>query len=353
MKNDAYYMNKALELAAKGLGHTHPNPPVGAVIVKNGRVIGSGYHKKAGLAHAEIEALRVCKTSPAGAVLYVTLEPCSHFGKTPPCADAIIKNKLKKVVIGTRDPNPLVAGRGIKKLRRAGIETVCGVMKEEAGGLIRYFSKFITSGLPYITLKAASTIDGRIAAKGGDSKYITSPESRTIVHLLRSINDAVLIGSGTALADNPLLDTRLLGPGARKPVKIILDAGDRLTGREKLFHSGRTIVFSGAAGRLKDAENITVVRNCGSDIKKIMKKTAELGLTSVLVEGGSEIFTAFIKARLADELLVFYSPSVFGADGIPMLGALGIKSAAGRLKASLLSAGVAGGDLAARFKINY
>lgn len=206
---DSLYMNRALALAELGAGYVNPNPLVGAVIVKDNKIIGNGYHAKYGEAHAEINAFNNATEPVAGATMYVTLEPCSHFGKTPPCVEAIINRGIKKVVVAVEDPNPLVAGRGIKILRENGIEVTTGVLEKEAKKLNEIFIKFITTGLPFCSLKTAMTLDGKIAAHTGDSRWITSDKSREYVHKLRHKYSSIMVGIGTVLADDPLLTTRL------------------------------------------------------------------------------------------------------------------------------------------------
>lgn len=235
MASDNHYMQTALALAAKALGRTSPNPMVGAVIVKDGRIIGQGYHQKAGTPHAEIHALGEAGTAAEGATLYVTLEPCVHYGRTPPCADAIIRAGIKRVVIATEDPNPQVAGRGIYALQQAGIATTVGVKEREAKKLNEVFNKFITTGKPFIVLKCAMSMDGKIATRTGHSQWITGAEARLFGHPLRDRYDAIMVGMGTVLADDPLLTTRLPKGDGKNPLRIILDSKGRIPMESKVI----------------------------------------------------------------------------------------------------------------------
>ncbi len=271
---DEKYMRLALVLAKKGEGLTSPNPAVGAVIVKNGRIVGRGYHKKCGLPHAEVNALNEAGDKAKGATLYVTLEPCNHFGRTPPCADAIIRAEIKRVVAAMKDPNPVNNGRGIRKLEKNGIETLCGVLEGEARALNKPFIKFITTGMPYLTVKMAESLDGKIATKTGDSKWISDEDSRRYVRSLRSKSDAVMVGINTFIKDNPTL----LGGGAngKQPVRIIV----------------------GGRGRV--------------DLKNLLKKLGKMGIINILAEGGGELVGSLVEKRLVDRFLFFVAPKIIG-----------------------------------------
>ncbi|MBI5903731.1 MAG: bifunctional diaminohydroxyphosphoribosylaminopyrimidine deaminase/5-amino-6-(5-phosphoribosylamino)uracil reductase RibD [Deltaproteobacteria bacterium] len=327
------FMRAAIVLARKGLGSTSPNPAVGAVIVRNKKIIAGGYHRKAGLPHAEVEALRVAGAAAKGAALYVTLEPCCKWGRTPPCTEAIIRSGIKKVVAGMMDPNPGVSGRGTRALRAAGIEVVSGVLDDECNRINEGYIKHITTGLPFVTLKLASTLDGRIATSMGESKWITGREARGFVHRLRAINDAVMVGVSTVLKDDPELTVRLAR--GRDPARVVLDSNLRIPLSAKVFKEGaRLLIFTIAgAGRAKasmaadrGAEVITVAGSKdGVDIKRVLREIGKRGVTSVLVEGGGRVAASLLKKGLADKLVLFISPIALGSDGLPSIGPLGIK----------------------------
>lgn len=333
-------MRQALRLAKKGVGKTSPNPAVGSVIVKGGRVIGSGWHRKAGGPHAEIEALRDAGAAAKGAELVVTLEPCCHFGRTPPCTGAIISSGVRKVIIGAPDPNPKVSGKGASALREAGVEVVEGVLSRECSSINEAYNKFITTGLPFVTLKLAASLDGRIAALGGESKWITSPESRRAVHRMRAASDAVMVGAETALKDDPELTVRL-ARGA-DPVRVVLDSSMRLPVTSRVFAGAREgkaglIIFTSGDAEEKrvrraveaGAEIIRLPSSKGGlSLKKALRALGAAGLTSVLVEGGGTLAASFLKEGLVDSLVVFYGPMVIGGDGLAMVAPLSL----GRLK---------------------
>jgi diaminohydroxyphosphoribosylaminopyrimidine deaminase / 5-amino-6-(5-phosphoribosylamino)uracil reductase len=324
--NNEEYMAFALELAEKGFGMVSPNPLVGAVIIKDDKIIGKGWHKKFGGNHAEVEAIiDAGMENFDGCTLIVNLEPCSHYGKTPPCSSLIIEKKFSRVVIGMVDPNPLVSGKGIQMLKDAGIEVVVGVMNEECKWLNRFFIKHITTGLPYIILKAAQSLDGSIAASNGESNWISSEESRRRVHVLRSQIDAVLIGKGTALADNPQLTVRAVD--GRNPKRIILDTNLFLPLSLKLFNNdekSNTIVCCGLKASLSEkADKLKVLnvnileveeqKNGELDINDLLKNLSEIyKINSVLVEGGSGIYSSFAEHNLIDEIQLFIAPKIFG-----------------------------------------
>ncbi len=318
-------MFRCIELAHKGIGYASPNPLVGCVITKNNKIIAEGYHKSFGGAHAEIEAINSARRkqiSLKGANLYVNLEPCSHFGKTPPCAEAIINNKIAKVFIGIKDPNPLVSGKGIKKLRKNGIKVQYGILQENCTKLNRFYIKHITTGTPYITLKIAQTLDGKIADEKYNSKWISSYESRKMVHKFRSLYDAVLIGSRTLRIDNSKLTVRHVK--GRQPYRIVIDTKLNSPLSSAIFndrHKGKTIVVTSVkapANKLKqlDAKKVNVifcrVKNNKIDLAEMLTHLGELGISSILVEGGSEIFSSFVTSNLADELLIFQAMKIYG-----------------------------------------
>ncbi len=329
--SDELFLNRCLELAEQGAGFVSPNPLVGSVIVKKGKIIAEGFHQAFGGCHAEVEAFLNAKESVVGTTLYVNLEPCSHTGKTPPCADLIIAKKIKRVVVGFQDPNPLVSGKGIAKLRAAGIEVVVGVLEDKCRYHNRFFIKQITAGLPFVTLKVAQTIDGKIATYLFDSKWITSGESRTTVHRLRSRYDAVLIGSNTAIVDNPGLDVRMVT--GRNPKRVVLDSSLSLPLKLNILkqdESNRTIIVTTRnaidlnpkkAGQLEKRGvklfTAPLKNETGKiDLAATLKILAKQGIASVLVEGGSIVFSNFIKQNLVDEMIIFISPKIIGG-GIP------------------------------------
>ena len=291
-------MRLALAEAEKGRGRTHPNPVVGALVVRNGRVIARGHHEKAGLPHAEANALHVAGARARGADLYVTLEPCNHLGRTPPCTDALIAAGVKKVFFGSRDPNPRVRGHGADRLRRAGIEVHAGILREACDASNEAWFKFITRALPWVVLKAAVTLDGKLATRSGDSKWISSEESRRLVHRWRDQLDAVLVGAGTVRADDPRLTVRGTR-GGRNPLRVVLGTGPR--GAQMLREPGETVTEHGS-------------------LRGVLRRLAKRGITTVLVEGGAGVHGEFLKAKLWDELRLFIAPKVFGNDALSWAG---------------------------------
>jgi diaminohydroxyphosphoribosylaminopyrimidine deaminase / 5-amino-6-(5-phosphoribosylamino)uracil reductase len=311
------YMKRAIELGHKGLGRTAPNPPVGAVIVKDSRIIGEGFHPRAGMPHAEIYALNSCSENPAGATLYVTLEPCCHYGKTPPCTEAIIKAGIKRVVYAVADPNPVVACKGAKTLEIAGVEILSGVCKEEADKLIEWYSKWMKTGLPYTAVKAAITLDGFIAASNGNSKWISSEESRNRVHELRNRIDAVLVGIGTVITDDPLLTCRI--DGGRNPFRVIIDKGFEIPAGSKCLGENCIIMASTAKDRPEITDTGTKIIRSGLnkdgffDWNELLKILGGMGMHSVLVEGGASIISSLLKASIVDKIILFIAPKILGS----------------------------------------
>jgi len=317
-------MQHALELAAMAIGRTNPNPMVGAVIVKNGQVIGQGYHHKAGTPHAEVHALNKAGENAAGATLYVTLEPCSHFGRTPPCADAVIKAGIKRTVIAGVDPNPQVAGRGIQRLREAGIEVNVGVLAKEAARLNEVFFKYIQTGVPLVALKTAMTIDGKIAANSGDSKWITGEDARKYVHQLRNVYDAILVGIGTVLKDDPMLNTRLKAQHIRDPIRIIIDGRLDLSPESNISKTAKlqkTLVFCSESANLTKRLKLESLGieihslNCNPDIiplERVIEVLGEMGICSLLVEGGGEVNAYLLEHHLIDKVYWFVAPKIVG-----------------------------------------
>ena len=330
MNTNERYMKMAIELAKKADGRTSPNPVVGAVIVKDKRVIAKGFHEKAGLPHAEKIALLRAKDKAKGATLFVSLEPCNHYGRTPPCTEAIIKSGIKKVVIGMVDPNPLNKGKGIGRLASSGIETKIGVLAKEAESVNRPYIKFITKNMPYVTIKVAQSIDGKIATKTGDSRWVSSPSSRALVHVLRSKVDAILVGVNTVLRDNPMLTVRAPGITCRKrPVRIVVDSMLRTPIQSRVLKdAGRFPLIIATTKRAakkkihycekRGAEVITVEAKKGRvNLRNLFKKLAERGIVHLLVEGGGDIIASILEEKLADRMLIFVAPKIIGGKNAP------------------------------------
>ena len=323
-ETDIKYMAEALALAEKARGATSPNPMVGAVIVRDGAVVGRGYHKRAGTPHAEVHALRQAGDKARGATMYVTLEPCSHFGRTPPCAPAVAAAGIKKVVAAMKDPNPKVAGRGFAILRKAGVEVVTGVLENEAKALNAAFIKYVTTGKPLVILKAAVTLDGKTATGDGDSKWITGESARRDVHRLRGECDAVLVGIGTLLKDDPQLTCRL--PGAkRQPYRIVIDGGLDIGLKSnfcKLAADGKTIVATlpdanAAKAKKLEKSGVKVLRvpekGTGKiDISQLLAELGKMSITSLLVEGGGETHFSFLSVGEADRAMFYIAPKLLG-----------------------------------------
>ncbi len=309
------YMQRALYLAKRGLGAVSPNPAVGCVIVKNGRIIGEGYHHHFGEPHAEINAIESASEPVSGSDVYVTLEPCSHHGKTPPCADRLIREGIKRIFIAMEDPNPKVNGDGIKRLKSAGIEVHTGFMEKEARELNRFFIHHISTGMPYVILKAAMTLDGFIADTDGNSKWISNNRSRKEVHRIRSHIDAVLVGAGTVRSDNPKLTVRLVK--GRNPRKIILNRSGNLSAESEVFTSGTILVTE--PKMLSDEKKIRfkekgvqLLEQKTSELFPLLKTFATMGMASILVEGGAGVFSSFVKEKLVNEFLIYVAPLILG-----------------------------------------
>ncbi len=333
---DLPFMKQALKLAHKALGRTSPNPLVGAVVVKNGKVIGQGYHQKAGTPHAEVHALRAAGKRAKGATIYVTLEPCNHTGKTPPCTQAILDYGITRVVVGMVDPNPLVAGSGCRYLESQGVEVAGEVLATECRAINRPFIKHITTGLPWVIMKAGCSLDGRIAVADGRCAWITGEESRREVHRLRNQVDAILVGVDTALNDDPSLTTRLPGRKGQDPRRVVLDSvlrmpvGARMLSQES---AAQTWIFCSARA---DKKKRQALENAGARIIEVSEKNGRLnvrevltvlgaaGHTSLLVEGGSAVHTSFLKEGLVDQVSLFMAPLFLGNESIPVVGDLAI-----------------------------
>ena len=314
-------MRRAIELAKKGGGYVHPNPLVGCVVVKDDEIIAEGYHEKYGEFHAERNALTRCQSETKGASLYVTLEPCCHYGKTPPCTEIIIEKGIKKVFVGILDPNPLVAGKGVKILQDAGIEVEVGLCEDEIRELNKVFLKYITTKRPYVIMKTAMTLDGKIAAYTGDSRWVTNEESRKLVHQLRSEMAGVIVGIGTVLADDPMLNVRLEG-NSHQPIRIVVDSNLRIPVDSQLVKTAkeyRTIVATTKS--LADfADSGVEILECQSnndhvDINDLMTKLGSMGIDSLLLGGGGTLNAAFLEAGCVDEVWAFIAPKIIGGEG--------------------------------------
>ncbi len=330
-------MRAALRLARRGLGSTWPNPAVGCVLVNERRIVGRGWTQPGGRPHAETEAIRRAGAAARGATAYVTLEPCSHHGRTAPCADALIAAGVARTVIAVGDPDPRVAGRGEAKLRQGGIDVTTGVLGDEATAINAGFFSRIGRGRPLITLKTASTLDGRIATAGGDSRWITGEDARRLVHRLRADHDAVIVGSGTAIADDPDLSCRLPGLEARSPLRIVLDGRLRLPATATLSTTaGRrpTWVMTAAAagGTHRDALTAAGVTIIDVDADgaghpepgAVVAELGRRGLTRVLLEGGGRVAASYLAAGLVDRLVWFHAPRIIGGDGVPAVTSIGV-----------------------------
>jgi len=330
---DTKYMKRALTLARKGIGRTSPNPAVGCVIVKDGAIIGEGWHKRAGGHHAEIHALEMSGARARGAEVYVTLEPCSHTGKTPPCSEALIRAGVKRVVAGMSDPNPQVNGGGLRALRQAGIETVCGVLEEECRSINRPFLKFIATGQPYVTYKCAMTLDGKIASVTGESRWISCEASRRVVHRMRAGSDAIMVGIDTILADNPQLTVRHVR--GTNPLRVIVDS--RLRTPESVavlsgsMAQGTIIATTETNPKVHARYLIRGARLlvCSSEngqvnLHDLWNKLGEIGVQSLMLEGGSRLAGEALRQGLIDLCVFFYAPKVIGSDGFSPFAITGI-----------------------------
>lgn len=324
MEKHTSYMAMALELAKLGWGRTNPNPLVGAVIIKNDRIIGKGYHRQLGGLHAEIEALNNLTEDPKGSTIYINLEPCSHFGKTPPCADALVKAGVGKVIIGMIDPNPLVSGRGISILQKAGIEVIEGVMGKECQKLNEIFIKYITRKKPFVMIKSAMTLDGKISTNTGDSKWISNEESRLFVHSLRDRYSAIMVGINTILQDDPSLTTRLAHKEGKDPIRIVVDSNARIPLNSKVINSSLKAPMILAVANelprekfrmLKD-KNVKVIaagsKNGKVDLSRLMEELYNMQIDSVLIEGGGTLNYSALEAGIVDKVLMFIAPKIVG-----------------------------------------
>ena len=353
-------MREALAEARRALGRTHPNPAVGAVVVKDGQIVGRGHTAPAGGPHAEVRAIADAGPRARGADLFTTLEPCDHHGRTPPCTDAIVAAGVARVFSGSSDPNPLVDGRGVRRLRELGIPVSTHLLVGETDALNRPFFKAMRSGLPWVTLKAAVSLDGKLATASGDSRWVTSEAARTEVHRLRNLVDAVLVGSGTVRTDDPSLTTRLPEGGGRDPLRVVVASSAHLSPGRQLFHLGsgaRTLVVHVAgqgdeearALAATGAELLAVPGRPGEvDLEAMLRALVQRDVLHLLVEGGPRVFAAFVRAGLADELVLHIAPKLVGGDGLSWLGPLGLDRMAGARRVRVESARALGEDLEVR-----
>lgn len=359
---DERWMRSALSLAARGLGNTWPNPSVGCVIVRDGEPVGRGWTQPGGRPHAETEALARASDRARGATAYVTLEPCSHHGRTPPCADALIAADISRCVIAMEDPDPRVNGRGIEALRQAGIDVQVGCLSAEAAELNAGFLIRQGQGRPLVTLKLAVSLDGRIATHTGDSKWITNPVSRQRAHLLRARHDAVMVGSNTALQDDPDLTCRLPGLPVRQAPRVIVDGRLRLPLTARVVATAKTdptwiITRDDVDGQRADAFSncgveILRVEPSGSglpDIRQALEALAERGITRLLVEGGGQLAASLMREDLVDRLIWFRAPAVIGGDGLPAVAAFGVDAVAEAPRWQRLRADILADDLLETF----
>lgn len=358
-------MRAALSLAARGLGRTWPNPAVGCVLVRDGAVIGRGWTQPGGRPHAETEALaraRALCGGAEGATAYVTLEPCNHYGKTPPCALALVEAKVARVVVACQDPDPRVAGGGLARLRDAGIEVTTGVCEAEALALNEGFFNRITLGRPLITCKVASTLDGRIATATGESQWITGPTARAWGHRLRASHDAILVGIGTALSDDPELTCRLPGLEDRSPLRVVVDSSLRLPPTAKLAATAGSIPTWVVTGPSPDSDRVKALTALGVEAIPVaaakgrvdpaaaMAALAGRGITRLLVEGGAAMAGALLGAGLVDRLEWFRAASLIGGDGLPAVAGFGVEALAAMARFERTSVRSAGADLAESYR---
>lgn len=365
MNSDAFWMRRALRLARKAIGWTSPNPPVGAVIVKGNSLIAEGYHEGAGKPHAEAVALAKAGEKAEGATLYVTLEPCDHYGRTPPCTQAIIAAKVQRVVVGTVDPNPIVNGRGIARLKAAGIEVTVGVLEEEAKELIAPFAKFITQRIPFITLKLAMSADGKIATRTRESKWLTGELARRYAHKLRHEHDAVMVGVGTVLTDDPQLNVRLVKGKVKQPIRVVVDSQARTPPTAKVIRSADTPCIIAVTEKAPN-ERVEALRRAGAevwqlpsdsngqvDLRELLKQLAERDIVSVLVEGGSELSGSFVKQGLVDRVILFIAPLLIGGrNAVPAIGGEGVDKLTDALRLTKIRLRRLGEDLVLEAKVS-
>lgn len=351
---DEKYMKRALTLARKGIGRTSPNPAVGCVIVKDGVVIGEGWHKKAGEPHAEINALAMAGAGARGADVYVTLEPCNHTGKTPPCSKALIRAGVKRVVAGMLDPNPLVSGGGLAALKLAGIETSCGVLEDDCRAINLPFIKHITTGIPYVTYKCAMTLDGNIATVTGESRWISCEESRKYVHRMRARMDAVMVGVDTIIADNPQLTVRHVR--GKNPLRVIVDTRLRTPESVNVLNgelSSKTVIATTETNprvHLRYLRQGATVLVCNEydgrvSMEDLLQKMGSMGVQSILLEGGSHLAGSMLQSGMIDELVIFIAPKVIGSNGFAPFTLQGITRMAQAIKLEFTNVCRSGADI--------
>jgi diaminohydroxyphosphoribosylaminopyrimidine deaminase/5-amino-6-(5-phosphoribosylamino)uracil reductase len=356
--DDAKYMRLALKLAARGLGRTSPNPVVGAVVVQAGTVVGTGYHEVAGGPHAEINALATAGDLGRGGTLYVTLEPCNHHGRTPPCTETILRSGVRRVVVGCLDPNPHVTGGGVEVLLGRGLEVEVGVEEERCRRLNDAFIKHVTTGLPLVMAKAAASLDGKIATRMGDSRWITNEQSRRFVHRLRLVADAILVGVGTVVADNPRLTARVPTKAKGKPIRVILDTRLRTPLESQVATSTGEVPTVIATGPEPDRGRLAALEGRGVEVlplpleegrvslPSLLKALGARQITSVLVEGGAEVHGSFFRAGLVDKVYFFFAPKIMGGrNAVPMVGGAGVAYVAESAVLSRLRLRRFGGDI--------
>jgi diaminohydroxyphosphoribosylaminopyrimidine deaminase / 5-amino-6-(5-phosphoribosylamino)uracil reductase len=328
---DKFFMNMALELAERGKGFTSPNPMVGAVVVRNSDVVGTGYHEYAGGPHAEVNALNDAGELARGATIYVTLEPCNHTGRTPPCTQKILDSGIARVVVAMQDPNPDVTGGGIGVLREKGIQVDVGIEETHAARLNEFFVKYVQTKRPFVILKTAATLDGRIATRTGDSKWVTGPAARNFVHTVRHAADAIMVGIGTVKQDDPSLTTRLEGQKSKDPLRIVLDTHLSISENARLLNIGSdadTLLVTGAdVPREKkhrlEKQGVTILesqlKDGFIDLDVLMYRLGTMKITSLLVEGGGRVAASALACRIVDKILFFYAPKILGGDdGVPV-----------------------------------
>jgi diaminohydroxyphosphoribosylaminopyrimidine deaminase/5-amino-6-(5-phosphoribosylamino)uracil reductase len=355
-ERDAHFLALALRLAARGLGRTWPNPAVGCIVVKDGHIVGRGWTQPGGRPHAEVEALRRAGDQALGATVYVTLEPCAHYGRTPPCTMALLHAGVRRVVAATQCPDRRVDGKGIAQLRQAGVEVTLGPLRAEAEALNAGFFLKERSGRPLVTLKLATSLDGRIATRSGASRWITGEEARTRAHWLRATHDAIMIGSGTALADDPSLTCRLPGLEDRSPVRVVLDGRLRLPATSQLALTASDVPTWLVTRRAGPPERVEALRRLGVELIEVkaeragglalddvLAALASRGITRVLVEGGARLATALLRRGLIDRLAWVQAPIIIGGDGLAAIGALGIETVAEAIRLAR-----SGGEMLAR-----
>lgn len=355
---DAFYMKQALELAGKGIGFVNPNPLVGALIVKDGRVIGRGWHEYYGGPHAEINAIKDVKGNTENATIYVSLEPCSHYGKTPPCSLEIIRSNFSRVVIGCIDPNPLVTGQGIELIRNAGIEVEIGIMEKEVKELNEVFFKFISTRMPFVVMKIAMSLDGKIATKTGDSKWISGEKSRKKVHELRNQYSGIMLGINTVIKDDPLLNVRTINGNIKNPIRIVVDSKARISLEAKIINSPEIaptiIAVTNKAPDEKlnhlEEKGVRVIvcpeKNTRVNLRFLMQELAKQNIDSILLEGGGTMNSEAIHQGIVDKVIVFIAPKIIGgAEAITPVEGMGVSCLVNAVKLENLKTIQSGQDI--------